>query len=156
MVTICMYCQILFSGENKKNITTLSPAELAKGLVKVNYRIRVVADSSVGRSSERIMNTGVPGTFLSPCDIWWPVKRSTFGVAGSKGDIIFGSAGFRVGLPAVGWLPFLHLTSSVSYTPTVRYDGILTCPGLGSKRLMAQCESAAKIKTCIMRTFGVA
>ena len=31
-----MKCQILFSGENKKNITSLSSAELAKRVVKVN------------------------------------------------------------------------------------------------------------------------
>ena len=28
METICMKCQLLFSGENKKNITNLSPVEL--------------------------------------------------------------------------------------------------------------------------------
>ena len=33
--TICMKCQILFSGKNKKNITNLSSAELAKRVVKV-------------------------------------------------------------------------------------------------------------------------
>ena len=32
--TICMKCQILFSGKNKKNIN-LSSAELAKRVVKV-------------------------------------------------------------------------------------------------------------------------
>ena len=34
--TICMKCQILFSGRNKKNITIFSAAELAQSLVKVN------------------------------------------------------------------------------------------------------------------------
>ena len=33
--TICMKCQILFSGKNKKNINYLSSAELAKRVVKV-------------------------------------------------------------------------------------------------------------------------
>ena len=32
-----MKCQILFSGKNKKNITNLSSAELAKREVKVSY-----------------------------------------------------------------------------------------------------------------------
>ena len=35
METICMGSQILFTGKNKKNITNLSSAELAKRLVKV-------------------------------------------------------------------------------------------------------------------------
>ena len=35
MESICMKCQILFSGKNKKNITKLSSAELAKRVVKV-------------------------------------------------------------------------------------------------------------------------
>ena len=34
--TICMKYQILFSGKNKKNIISLSSAELAKCVVKVN------------------------------------------------------------------------------------------------------------------------
>ena len=33
--TICMKCQILFSGENKKTIINLSSAELAQRMVKV-------------------------------------------------------------------------------------------------------------------------
>ena len=33
--TICMYCQIMFSGKNKKNITNLSSAELTQRDVKV-------------------------------------------------------------------------------------------------------------------------
>ena len=37
MATICMKCQILFSWKNKKNITNLSSAELAKGVVMINY-----------------------------------------------------------------------------------------------------------------------
>ena len=35
METIYMKCQILFSGENKKNITDLFSAELAQRVVKV-------------------------------------------------------------------------------------------------------------------------
>ena len=35
METICMKCQILFSGKNKKNITNLSSAELAQRVVMV-------------------------------------------------------------------------------------------------------------------------
>ena len=31
-----MKCKILFHGKNKKNITNLSPAELAQRMVKVN------------------------------------------------------------------------------------------------------------------------
>ena len=31
-----MKCQILFSGQNKKNITNLSSAELAQKVVKIN------------------------------------------------------------------------------------------------------------------------
>ena len=34
--TICMECQILFSGKNKKNIINVSFAELAQKVVKVN------------------------------------------------------------------------------------------------------------------------
>ena len=34
--TICMKCQILFSGKNKKNIINLSPGENAQRVVKVN------------------------------------------------------------------------------------------------------------------------
>ena len=33
---ICMKCQILFSGKNKKNIINLSSAENAQRVVKVN------------------------------------------------------------------------------------------------------------------------
>ena len=33
--TICMNCQILFSGENKKNIIKVSSAEFAQRVVKV-------------------------------------------------------------------------------------------------------------------------
>ena len=33
--TICMKCQILFSGKNKKNIINLSSAENAQRVVKV-------------------------------------------------------------------------------------------------------------------------
>ena len=35
METICMNCQILFSRKNKKNVTSLSSAELASRVVKV-------------------------------------------------------------------------------------------------------------------------
>ena len=35
METICMKCQILFSGKNKKNVINLSSVELAKTVVKV-------------------------------------------------------------------------------------------------------------------------
>ena len=35
-VTICMQCQILFSGENKKNMINLSSAEFGHRIVKVN------------------------------------------------------------------------------------------------------------------------
>ena len=36
METICMKCQILFSGKNKKNIINLLSAENAQRVVKVN------------------------------------------------------------------------------------------------------------------------
>ena len=39
MKTISMKCQILFSGENKKNIINLLSAELAKRVVKINLSI---------------------------------------------------------------------------------------------------------------------
>ena len=35
--TICMKCQILFSGKNKKNNINLSTAENAQSVVKVNF-----------------------------------------------------------------------------------------------------------------------
>ena len=35
--TICMKCQILFSGKNEKNIFSLSSSELAQRVVKVKY-----------------------------------------------------------------------------------------------------------------------
>ena len=34
--TMCMKCQILFFGENKKNVTKLSSAELTQRVVKSN------------------------------------------------------------------------------------------------------------------------
>ena len=36
--TICVNCQMLFSRKNKKNVTNLLSAELAKKLVKVNQQ----------------------------------------------------------------------------------------------------------------------
>ena len=33
--TVCMKCRILFSGKNKKTITSLSSTELAQSVVKV-------------------------------------------------------------------------------------------------------------------------
>ena len=45
--TICMKCQILFSGEN---ITNLSPAELAKTAIKVKYAKNLrILDSDLAR-----------------------------------------------------------------------------------------------------------
>ena len=35
METICKKCQILFSGKNKKNVTNMLSAELAKRVVKL-------------------------------------------------------------------------------------------------------------------------
>ena len=35
--TICMNCQILLSGKNKKNVTNILSAELAQRVVKVKY-----------------------------------------------------------------------------------------------------------------------
>ena len=44
--TICMKCQILFSGKNKKNITNSSSDELDLRVVKVNFRLSVNACNS--------------------------------------------------------------------------------------------------------------
>ena len=43
---ICMKCQILFSGKNKKNITNSSSDELDLRVVKVNFRLSVNACNS--------------------------------------------------------------------------------------------------------------
>ena len=42
MKTICMKCQILFSGKNKKKGKTLSSAEIAKRMVKVNKALQAI------------------------------------------------------------------------------------------------------------------
>ena len=39
METICMKCQILFSGKTKENIIYLSSAELVQSLVKVKVQV---------------------------------------------------------------------------------------------------------------------
>ena len=44
METICMKCQILFSGKTKKNIANMSSAKLAQRLVKVKAPVATVAD----------------------------------------------------------------------------------------------------------------
>ena len=36
--TICMNCQILFTGENKKNTFSLWSAELAKRVVEIRHK----------------------------------------------------------------------------------------------------------------------
>ena len=36
METICMKCEVLFSGKNKKNITNVFSSEFAQRVVKVN------------------------------------------------------------------------------------------------------------------------
>ena len=41
-----MKCQIMFSGKNKKNITNLLSAELAKRVVKIKMLSKIVADRS--------------------------------------------------------------------------------------------------------------
>ena len=41
METICMNCQIMFSGKNKKNIMTLSSDEFAKRVVKVKASLQI-------------------------------------------------------------------------------------------------------------------
>ena len=35
--TVCMKCQILFSGKNKKTITNLSSAEIAQSVVMLEW-----------------------------------------------------------------------------------------------------------------------
>ena len=42
MVTLCVKCQILFSGKNKKNIISLSSAELAKKSGKGFSRVLIL------------------------------------------------------------------------------------------------------------------
>ena len=39
METICIKCQIMFSGKNKKNVIILSSAELAQRVVKVKQLV---------------------------------------------------------------------------------------------------------------------
>ena len=52
--TICMKCQFLFSGKNKKNITNLSSAELAQRVVKVNFCFCFInIDNSLGKYSRQ-------------------------------------------------------------------------------------------------------
>ena len=44
METICMKCQMLFPGKNKKNVIILSSAELTQRVVNVEVLITVAAD----------------------------------------------------------------------------------------------------------------
>ena len=45
METICMKCQILFSGKNEKSVTYVSSAELAKREVKDNtFSLLLICD----------------------------------------------------------------------------------------------------------------
>ena len=48
---ICMKCQILFSGENKKNLNNLLSAELAKRVVKIYFK-QVVDSNTVSIKSK--------------------------------------------------------------------------------------------------------
>ena len=62
METICMKCQILFSGKNKKNITNLSSAKLIKRVLKVKgktlaFHLRLV-------SMRREVNIAMQGWIL--------------------------------------------------------------------------------------------
>ena len=41
IVSICMKCQILFPGKNKKNVKNVSPGELAQQVVKANFNFSV-------------------------------------------------------------------------------------------------------------------
>ena len=41
--TICMKCQILFSGENNKNIISLRSAEFAHSMVSVNIKTVIIS-----------------------------------------------------------------------------------------------------------------
>ena len=49
MVTICIKCQILFSGKNKKRIINLSSAELAHTVVKTKAWVMAVLSESLNR-----------------------------------------------------------------------------------------------------------
>ena len=46
MEKICIKCQILFYEKSKKNIISLSSAELAQGVVKVNDNVEWGSDLS--------------------------------------------------------------------------------------------------------------
>ena len=52
MEIICIKCQILFSGKNKKNIINLLSAELAQRVIKVN----MVCSINQGDSELSILN----------------------------------------------------------------------------------------------------
>ena len=62
METICLKCEILVSGINKKNTTGLSSAELAQRVVKVKAPI-TTADILVPR----------------PCSLTFPLNRGRAG-----------------------------------------------------------------------------
>ena len=56
--TICMKCQILFSGENKQNITNLSSAELAQRVVMVSRVILATPLSGLKSNDSYIEKDG--------------------------------------------------------------------------------------------------
>ena len=45
--TVCMKCQSVFSGKNKKNFITLSSAEYAHGVVKANSPFRGICFNDI-------------------------------------------------------------------------------------------------------------
>ena len=55
---LCMKCQILFSGESKKNVTNLSTAELAHKRVAVCHNLTKMDTFSGGRWGWVVMGRG--------------------------------------------------------------------------------------------------
>ena len=64
MQTICMRCQILFPGKNKKNIINFSSAEVAERVVKVNFLDIVVPQNKLIINNKLIDHIQIPGSKL--------------------------------------------------------------------------------------------
>ena len=47
--TVCMKCQIQFSGNKKKNVISVSSAEFAKRMVKLNEQFVFVVPKSINK-----------------------------------------------------------------------------------------------------------
>ena len=55
MKTICMKCQILFSGKSRKNITSLPSADYAQRVIKVNLPSLIVNAINCENGIKRIL-----------------------------------------------------------------------------------------------------